>query len=216
MVTPNAAKQCLWLLPLRQLTDSKLNDESILTRTFQLVTKDKKETYYLTSINGMLYITTKANTNTLKLRRVNDNADEYEVLVNANEGKLSINQDGEGVKVAMGEATSYVFNLAEEVTEIYKNFETEGIKNVIISLDGDEASKVTAVKPFAVIKRTGMELKAATENDFVLGLDMLMSNRANNYRYAYYITKPIDVEKVGSFDKKATWLATMDSIDYSE
>ena len=170
---------------------------------------------YLTSTDGMLYITTKANTNTLKFRRVNDNADEYEVLINANEGKLSINQDGEGVKVAMGEATSYVFNLAEEVTEIYKNFETEGIKNVIISLDGDEASKVTAVKPFAVIKRTGLELKAATDNDFVLGLDTAYINRASNYRYAYYITKPIDVEKVGSFDKKAYMVSYNDSIDCS-
>ena len=216
VVTPNADEAMSLVVATPTTTDSKLNDESILTRTFQLVTKDKKETYYLTSINGMLYITTKANTNTLKFRRVNDNADEYEVLVNANEGKLSINQDGEGVKVAMGEATSYVFNLAEEVTEIYKNFETEGIKNVIISLDGDEASKVTAVKPFAVIKRTGLELKAATDNDFVLGLDTAYVNRANNYRYAYYITKPIDVEKVGSFDKKAYMVSYNDSIDYSD
>ncbi|RDU50729.1 hypothetical protein DWU89_01695 [Parabacteroides acidifaciens] len=216
VVTPNADEAMSLVVATPTTTDSKLNDESILTRAFQLVTKDKKETYYLTSTDGMLYITTKANTNTLKFRRVNDNADEYEVLVNANEGKLSINQDGEGVKVAMGEATSYVFNLAEEVTEIYKNFETETIKNVTISLDGDEASKVTAVKPFAIIKRTGLELKAAaTDNDFVLGLDTAYINRANNYRYAYYITKPIDVEKVGSFDEKAYMVSYNDSIDYS-
>ena len=215
VVTPNADEAMSLIVKVPTTADTKLNDESILTRAFNLVTVYKKDTCYLTSVDGMLLITTKANANTLKFRRVNDNADEYEVLVNGNEGKLSINQDGEGVKVAMAEATSYVFNLAEEVTEIYKNFETEGVKNVIISLDGDEASKVTAVKPFAVIKRTGLELKAATDNDFVLGLDTAYINRANNYRYAYYITKPIDVEKVGSFDEKAYMVSYNDSIDCS-
>ena len=79
---------------------------------------------------------------------------------------------------------------------------------------GDEASKVTAVKPFAEIKRTGLELKAAaTDNDFVLGLDTAYVEREDNFRYAYYITKAVDTEKVGAFDKKAYMVSYADSTD---
>lgn len=116
----------------------------------------------------------------------------------------------------MSEMTSYVFNLAEEVTEIYKNFGITTPTNVVISLNGDNASKVTAAKPFAVIKRTGLDLKAAaTDNDFVLSLDTAYVNRGSSYRYAYYITKPIDVKKVGSFDEKAYMVTYADSIAHN-
>ncbi|MBP3519417.1 MAG: hypothetical protein J6K31_13690 [Parabacteroides sp.] len=212
VATPNA-DEALNLVVVKPTTeDTKLNDETILTQSYLLASKDGKKVYYLTvDEEGALKITTKANANELKFRRVNDNADEYEVLYNG--GKLSINQNGEGVKVAMGEMTSYVFNLADAVNEQYMNFETEGIKNVIISLDGDEASKVAAVAPFAAIKRTGLELKAAaTDNDFVLGLDTAYINRPNNYRYAYYITKPVKVDEVGSFDTKAYMVSYADSV----
>ena len=218
IATANAEEAMTLVVKEPTTKDVKLNDESILTRAYQLVTTYDDKTCYLTEEDGMLLITTEANKNTLKLRRVNDNADEYEVIVNdgSNDAKFSINQEGEGVQVAMSEMTSYVFNLAEAVTEQYKNFENEGIKNVIISLNGDEASKVTSVRPFAVIKRTGMELKAATDNDFVLGLDTAYVNRGENYRYAYYITKPIDVEKVGSFDQKLYMVSYADSTDTEE
>ena len=216
IATANAEEAMTLVVKEPTTKDVKLNDESILTRAYQLVTTYDEKTCYLTEEDGMLLITTEANKNTLKLRRVNDNADEYEVIVNdgSNDAKFSINQEGEGVQVAMSEMTSYVFNLAEAVTEQYKNFENEGIKNVIISLNGDEASKVTSVRPFAVIKRTGMELKAATDNDFVLGLDTAYVNRGENYRYAYYITKPIDVD--GSFDQKLYMVSYADSTDTEE
>ena len=214
VATPNADDALELVVATPTTKDTKLNDESILTRDYLLVSKDGKKTYYLKSEDGQLMITTKADSKNLKFRRVNDNADEYEVLYDG--GKLSINQDGEGVKVAMNEATSYVFNLADAVNEQYMNFGNEGIKNVTISLDGDEASKVTAVKPFAVIKRTGLELKAAaTDNDFVLGLDTAYINRPDNFRYAYYITKPIDTAKVGSFDMKGYMVSYADSIAHN-
>ena len=128
-------------------------------------------------------------------------------------GKISYNQKGQAVVVALDEATAFVYDLQDRVTDIYKNFEITEPTDVIISLDGDPASKVTAVKPFAVVKRTGLELKAAaTDNDFVLGLETAYVNRKNNIRYAYYITKPIEVEKVGSFDAKAYMVSYNDSI----
>ena len=161
--------------------------------------------------------------NEVKLRRVNDNANQYELLwseggkvaANLKSPKIAIDQNGKAAVVAEDEITNWAFNLESAVTESYLNI-TDAPKNVTISLMGDEASKVTAVKPFAVIKRTGLELKAAaTDNDFVLGLDTAYVNRPDNYRYAYYITKPVDTAKVGAFDTKAYMVSYADSIAHN-
>ena len=161
--------------------------------------------------------------NEVKLRRVNDNANQYELLwseggkvaANLNSPKIALDQNGKAAVVAEDEITNWAFNLESAVTESYLNI-TDAPKNVTISLMGDEASKVTAVKPFAVIKRTGLELKAAaTDNDFVLGLDTAYVNRPDNYRYAYYITKPVDTAKVGAFDTKAYMVSYADSIAHN-
>ena len=161
--------------------------------------------------------------NEVKLRRVNDNANQYELLwseggkvaANLESPKIAIDQNGKAAVVAEDEITNWAFNLESAVTESYLNI-TDAPKNVTISLMGDEASKVTAVKPFAVIKRTGLELKAAaTDNDFVLGLDTAYVNRPDNYRYAYYITKPVDTAKVGAFDTKAYMVSYADSIAHN-
>ena len=209
-----------------ELTEAyAMNDNSLEKQYYQLYAKAGKDTLYLNVNDDNELVVTKVPTDLLlQFRNVNNEANEYEVLVGEADdatgditynatGKISYNQKGQAVVVALDEATAFVYDLQDRVTDIYKNFEITEPTDVIISLDGDPASKVTAVKPFAVVKRTGLELKAAaTDNDFVLGLDTAYVNRKNNIRYAYYITKPIEVEKVGSFDAKAYMVSYNDSI----
>ncbi|WP_298552994.1 DUF6383 domain-containing protein [uncultured Parabacteroides sp.] len=200
-----------------------MNDKNLEKQYYQLYAKDGKDTLYIDVNEDNELVVTKVPTNLLlQFRNVNNEANEYEVLIGAYDAssktyqtnkKVSYNQNGQAVAVNLDEATAFVYDLTDNSTDIYKNFEITEPTSVIISIDGDEASKVTAVKPFAVIKRTGLDLKAAaTDNDFVLGLDTAYVNRKNNIRYAYYITKPIDVEKTGSFDKKAYMVSYNDSI----
>ncbi len=200
-----------------------MNDKNLEKQYYQLYAKDGKDTLYLDVNEDNELVVTKVPTNLLlQFRNVNNEANEYEVLIGAYDAssktyqtskKVSYNQNGQAVAVNLDEATAFVYDLTDNSTDIYKNFEITEPTSVIISLDGDPASKVTAVKPFAVVKRTGLDLKAAaTDNDFVLGLDTAYVNRKNNIRYAYYITKPIDVEKTGSFDEKAYMVSYNDSI----
>ena len=199
-----------------------MNDKNLEKQYYQLYAKDGKDTLYLDVNEDNELVVTKVPTNLLlQFRNVNNEANEYEVLIGAYDAssktyqtskKVSYNQNGQAVAVKLDEATAFVYDLTDNSTDIYKNFEITEPTDVIISLNGDPASKVTAVKPFAVVKRTGLELKAATDNDFVLGLDTAYVNRKNNIRYAYYITKPIEVEKVGSFDAKAYMVSYNDSI----
>ena len=154
----------------------------------------------------------------LVFRRTSDKAGQYELLLTG-EGdprcgaiKVGVDQNGNAVVVGPTEITNWAFDLAAATTETYLNV-TDAPKNVTISLMGDDASMITAVKPFAAIKRTGLELKAAaTDNDFVLGLDTAYVDRKDNFRYAYYITKAVDTEKVGSFDRKAYMVSYADSV----
>uniref|UniRef100_UPI000FF2C170 hypothetical protein n=1 Tax=Parabacteroides sp. AM08-6 TaxID=2292053 RepID=UPI000FF2C170 len=155
----------------------------------------------------------------LTLRRTSDKAGQYEILwrpsteARNSSDKVAVDQNGYVVVVGKEEITNWAFDLDANTTNIYLNV-TDAPKNITLSLMGDEASKVTAVKPFAEIKRTGLELKAAaTDNDFVLGLDTAYVEREDNFRYAYYITKAIDTEKVGAFDKKAYMVSYADSTD---
>ena len=200
-----------------------MNDKNLEKQFYQLFCKHGKDTLYLDVNDNNELIVTKVPTNLLlQFRNVNDEANEYEVLIGeynaltktyAAKKKVSYNQKGQAVAVELDEATAFVYDLTDSSTDIYKNFEIKGLTNVIISLDGDEASKVTAVKPFAVVKRTGLELKAAaTDNDFVLGLDSAYVDRKDNIRYAYYITKPIDPAKTGSFDMKGYMVSYNDSV----
>ena len=203
-----------------------LADENLSAASYGFEMYLGNDTLYFTEADDHdLLLTKVATEDSVKLRAVNDNANQYELLwnVNNNEGeggnlvspKIAIDQNGKAAVVAEDEITNWAFNLESSVTESYLNV-TDAPKNVTISLMGDEASKVTAVKPFAVIKRTGLELKAAaTDNDFVLGLDTAYVNRPNNYRYAYYITKPVDTAKVGSFDTKAYMVSYTDSITHN-
>ena len=154
----------------------------------------------------------------LTLRRTSDKAAQYEILWRVAEDarntakKVAVDQNGYVVVVGPTEITNWAFDLVEETVDTYHKF-ADAPKNVTISLMNDEASKVTAVKPFAEIKRTGLELKAAaTDNDFVLGLDTAYVEREDNFRYAYYITKAVDTEKVGSFDRKAYMVSYADSV----
>ena len=210
------AKECGWLF---DLADANLSAASY---GFELYLGN--DTLYFRNSEELkdgndLMLTKLATEDSMMMRRVNDNAAQYELLWNVPEGtgrleseKIAIDQNGNAVVVAADEITGWAFNLESAVTESYLNI-ADAPKNVTISLKGDEASKVTAVKPFAVIKRTGLELKAAaTDNDFVLGLDTAYVNRPENYRYAYYITKPVDVEKAGSFDTKAYMVSYTDSL----
>ena len=200
-----------------------MNDKSLKKQYYQLVGKSGNDVLYLDINKNNELVVTKVPTKwLLQFRNVNDEANEYEVLIgayNAVNGtydaasKISYNQAGQAVAVRLDEATAFVYDLTDNSTDIYKNFGITAPTNVIISLNGDDASKVTSVHPFAVVKRTGLELKAAaTDNDFVLGLDTAYVNRKNNIRYAYYITKPIDTEKVGSFDEKGYMVSYNDSI----
>ena len=198
----------------------ELNDANLSAASYGFEMYLGEDTLYFRNgdADGNDLMLTKLETeDVMKLRRVNDNASQYELLWNVEENgnleseKIAVDQNGNVVVVAKNEITNWAFNLESSVTESYLNV-TDAPKNVTISLMGDEASKVTAVKPFAVIKRTGLELKAAaTDNDFVLGLDTAYVNRPNNYRYAYYITKPVDTAKVGSFDTKAYMVSYADS-----
>ena len=200
----------------------EMNDKNLEKQFYQLYAKSGKDTLYLDVNEDNELVVTKVPTNLLlQFRNVNNEVNEYEVLIGAYnatsktydaDSKISYNQDGQAVAVDLDEATAFVYDLTDNSTDIYKNFGITKPTNVIISLDGDPDSKVTAVKPFAVVKRTGLELKAAaTDNDFVLGLDTAYVDRKDNIRYAYYITKPIDIEKVGSFDKKAYMVSYADS-----
>ncbi|WP_456088051.1 DUF6383 domain-containing protein [Parabacteroides sp.] len=204
----------------------KLNDANLSAASYGFELYLGNDTLYFNDDQSDLLLTKDKQhaDNTVKLRRVNDNANQYELLWNVKEtgdpkvaanlksSKIAIDQNGKAAVVAEDEITNWAFNLESAVTETYLNI-TDAPKNVTISLMGDEASKVTAVKPFAVIKRTGLELKAAaTDNDFVLGLDTAYVNRPDNYRYAYYITKPVDTAKVGAFDTKAYMVSYADSI----
>ncbi|WP_301842633.1 DUF6383 domain-containing protein [uncultured Parabacteroides sp.] len=202
----------------------KLNDTNLSAASYGFEMYLGEDTLYFrnTSTDGNdLMLTKVATKDSMKLRRVNDNASQYELLWNVVENgnleseKIAIDQNGNVVVVAEDEITNWAFNLESAVTESYLNI-TDAPKNITISLMGDEASKVTAVKPFAVIKRTGLDLKAAaTDNDFVLGLDTAYVNRPNNYRYAYYITKPVDTAKVGAFDTKAYMVSYADSVAHN-
>ena len=200
-----------------------MNDKNLEKQFYQLFCKHGKDTLYLDVNEDKELVVTKVPTDwLLQFRNVNNEANEYEVLIGQFEStsktyqatqKVSYNQKGQAVAVELDEATAFVYDLTDSSTDIYKNFEIKGLTNVIISLDGDEASKVTAVKPFAVVKRTGLELKAAaTDNDFVLGLDSAYVDRKDNIRYAYYITKPIDPAKTGSFDMKGYMVSYNDSV----
>ena len=199
-----------------------LADENLSAASYGFEMYLGNDTLYFTEADDHdLLLTKVATKDSVKLRAVNDNANQYELLWNVVENgnlespKIAIDQNGKAAVVAEDEITNWAFNLESAVTESYLNV-TDAPKNVTISLMGDEASKVTAVKPFAVIKRTGLELKAAaTDNDFVLGLDTAYVNRPNNYRYAYYITKPVDTAKVGSFDTKAYMVSYTDSITHN-
>lgn len=208
------AKNAGWLF--------KLNDTDLSAASYGFELYLGEDTLYFrndaASFDGNdLMLTKVATKDSVKLRRVNDNASQYELLWNVSKSnnleseKIAIDQNGKVVVVAEDEITNWAFNLESAVTESYLNI-ADAPKNVTISLKGDEASKVTAVRPFAVIKRTGLELKAAaTDNDFVLGLDTAYVNRPDNYRYAYYITKAIDTAKVGTFDTKAYMVSYADS-----
>ena len=208
------AKNAGWLF--------KLNDTDLSAASYGFELYLGEDTLYFrndaASFDGNdLMLTKVATKDSVKLRRVNDNASQYELLWNVSKSnnleseKIAIDQNGKVVVVAEDEITNWAFNLESAVTESYLNI-ADAPKNVTISLKGDEASKVTAVRPFAVIKRTGLELKAAaTDNDFVLGLDTAYVNRPDNYRYAYYITKAIDTAKVGAFDTKAYMVSYADS-----
>ena len=202
----------------------KLNDTNLSAASYGFEMYLGEDTLYFrnASTDGNdLMLTKVATKDSMKLRRVNDNASQYELLWNVVENgnleseKIAIDQNGNVVVVAEDEITNWAFNLESAVTESYLNI-TDAPKNITISLMGDEASKVTAVKPFAVIKRTGLDLKAAaTDNDFVLGLDTAYVNRPDNYRYAYYITKPVDTAKVGTFDTKAYMVSYADSVAHN-
>ena len=180
------------------------------------------DTLFLTmSASNKVVLTKKATKNEadLTLRRTSDKAAQYEILWRTAEDarntakKVAVDQNGYVVVVGPTEITNWAFDLEAATIDIYHKF-ADAPKNVIISLMNDEASKVTAVKPFAEIKRTGLELKAAaTDNDFVLGLDTAYVEREDNFRYAYYITKAVDTEKVGAFDRKAYMVSYKDSVD---
>ena len=199
-----------------------LADENLSAASYGFELYLGNDTLYFTEADDHdLLLTKVATDDSMKLRAVNDNANQYELLWNVVKNgnlespKVAIDQNGKAAVVAEDEITNWAFNLESAVTESYLNI-TDAPKNVTISLMGDEASKVTAVKPFAVIKRTGLELKAAaTDNDFVLGLDTAYVNRPDNYRYAYYITKPVDTAKVGAFDTKAYMVSYADSIAHN-
>lgn len=211
----------------KQVSEAYLmNDADLEKQLYQLYAKDGKDTLYLNVNDDNELVVTKVPTDILlQFRNINNEANEYEVLIGAYDAvsenyqvskKVSYNQKGQAVAVELDEATAFAYDLKDNSTDIYKNFGLTDVTNVIISLDGDPASKVTAVHPFAIVKRTGLDLKAAaTDNDFVLGLDTAYVDRKDNIRYAYYITKPIDVAKVGSFDEKAYMVTYADSIAHN-
>ncbi|RHJ74989.1 hypothetical protein, partial [Parabacteroides sp. AM08-6] len=132
------------------------------------------DTLFFTSEDGLQILLTKdaekaipseASEAGLAFRRTSDKAGQYELLL-ITEGtrcdalKVGVDQNGNAVVVGPTEITNWAFDLVEETVDTYHKF-ADAPKNVTISLMNDEASKVTAVKPFAAIKRTGLELKAA-------------------------------------------------------
>ena len=183
----------------------KMNDENLTKQYYQFITKDGKDTLYLTIGDEKMLVVTKVApevTETtdkrlyLQFRSINDEPNAYEVLLGKFNGnnyyaanKLSYNQDGEAVAVAANTASAFVYDLVDNSTDIYKNFGFEGSTKVIISLNGDSESKVTKIGPFATVKRTGLD--ETIDADYSLIMDTAYVDHKDNIRYAYYITKPI-------------------------
>ena len=207
-------EEALALIPMiedgGQVTEEyEMNDENLTKQYYQLISKDGKDTLYLKKGDeNRLTVTKEVPVETedpfkderlfLQFRSINDEANQYEVLLVAYDDdkdeylasdKLSYNQDGEAVAVAAGTAAAFVYDLVDNSTDIYKNFGFEGSTNVIISLNGDAESKVTKVGPFATVKRTG--LNETVDADYALIMDTAYVDHKDNIRYAYYITKPI-------------------------
>ena len=200
----------------KQVTEEyAMNDENLTKQFYQLIAKDGKDTLYLTVAEGTneLIVTkvapevseTKDDRCFLQFRNINDEPNAYEVLIGKlTPGidfedfetsdfnviyKLSYNQDGEAVAVYSTTASSFVYDLVDNSTDIYKNFGFEGSTKVIISLNGDAESKVTKIGPFATVKRTGLD--ETIDADYSLIMDTAYVDHKDNIRYAYYITKPI-------------------------
>lgn len=220
-------EKALQLIPMikdeKQVTEEyKMNDENLSKQYYQLISKAGKDTLYLIVKDGELKVTKVPQATLLQFRNINDTTNEYEVLIGEKDlngiydasHKLSYNQVGQAVAVGLNEATAFVYDLVDNSTDIYKNFGFTGTTNVIISLNGDEASKVTKVGPFAAVKRTGLDLRAAAKDeDFVLVMDTAFVDHKDNIRYAYYITKPIeDATKTAWNDEKFYMVTYKDSV----
>ena len=210
LTTTSNKEEALALIPMivdgKQVTEEyKMNDENLTKQYYQFITKDGKDTLYLTIGDENMLVVTKVApevTETtdkrlyLQFRSINDEPNAYEVLLGYFNGnnyyaanKLSYNQDGEAVAVAANTASAFVYDLVDNSTDIYKNFGFEGSTKVIISLNGDAESKVTKIGPFATVKRTGLD--ETIDADYSLIMDTAYVDHKDNIRYAYYITKPI-------------------------
>ncbi len=219
-------EKALQLIPMikdeKQVTEEyKMNDENLSKQYYQLISKAGKDTLYLIVKEGELKVTKVPQATLLQFRNINDTTNEYEVLIGEKDlngiydasHKLSYNQVGQAVAVGLNEATAFVYDLVDNSTDIYKNFGFTGTTNVIISLNGDEASKVTKVGPFAAVKRTGLDLRAAAKDeDFALVMDTAFVDQKDNIRYAYYITKPIEAGKTAWNDEKCYMVTYKDSV----
>ena len=219
-------EKALQLIPMikdeKQVTEEyKMNDENLSKQYYQLISKAGKDTLYLIVKDGELKVTKVPQATLLQFRNINDTTNEYEVLIGEKDlngiydasHKLSYNQVGQAVAVGLNEATAFVYDLVDNSTDIYKNFGFTGTTNVIISLNGDEASKVTKVGPFAAVKRTGLDLRAAAKDeDFALVMDTAFVDQKDNIRYAYYITKPIEAGKTAWNDEKCYMVTYKDSV----
>lgn len=227
MIATADKEKALQLIPMikdeKQVTEEyKMNDENLSKQYYQLISKAGKDTLYLIVKDGELKVTKVPQATLLQFRNINDTTNEYEVLIGEKDlngiydasHKLSYNQVGQAVAVGLNEATAFVYDLVDNSTDIYKNFGFTGTTNVIISLNGDEASKVTKVGPFAAVKRTGLDLRAAAKDeDFVLVMDTAFVDHKDNIRYAYYITKPIeDATKTAWNDEKFYMVTYKDSV----
>ncbi|WP_287621879.1 DUF6383 domain-containing protein [Parabacteroides sp.] len=222
------AEKALQLIPMikdeKEVTSAyKMNDENLSKQYYQLISKSGKDTLYLDYTNSGELIVTKVPTDyLLQFRNINDDANQYEVLIGEYDAiaetynarrKLSYNQVGEAIAVYTGQSSAFVYDLVDKSTDIYKNFGFTGTTNIIISLNGDEASKVTKVGPFAAVKRTGLELRAAAKDeDFALVMDTAFVDQKDNIRYAYYITKPIEAGKTAWNDEKCYMVTYKDSV----
>ncbi|WP_165154572.1 DUF6383 domain-containing protein [Parabacteroides sp. ZJ-118] len=231
ILTATADKEkALALIPMikddKQVTEEyAMNDKNLSKQYYQLIAKSGKDTLYLDyDYSGEVFVTkTPEKEYLLQFRSINDNANAYEVWLGAYDEeseeyysyrKLSYNQIGQAIAVNTSSASAFVYDLVDNSTDIYKNFGFTGTTNVIISLNGDEASKVTKVGPFASVKRTGLELRAAAKDeDFVLVMDTAFVDQKDNIRYAYYITKPIeDTTKTAWNDEKFYMVTYKDSV----